>query len=79
VDFFPSPPLPDLLWGPSNLLSNRYREYFPGGGGGGIKRLGRETKHTPPSSAEVNAWSYNFTPQYVFMAWCLIKQEIRLQ
>jgi len=21
-----------------------------------------------------NAWSYTSTPQYVFMAWCLIKQ-----
>jgi hypothetical protein len=39
-----------------------------------IKRPGRETDHSPPSSAEVkNEWSYTSTPQYVFMAWCLVK------
>jgi hypothetical protein len=42
----------------------------------GVKRLGREAAHSPPSSAEVkNAWSYNSTPQYVFMAWCLVKHR----
>jgi len=25
-----------------------------------------------------NAWSYTSTPQYVFIVWCLIKQEICL-
>jgi len=31
---------------------------------------------TPPSSAEVkNAWSYNCTTQYAFMAWCSIKKS----
>jgi hypothetical protein len=29
----------------------------------------------PPASAEVNAWSYTSTPQYVFMAWCLVKHR----
>jgi hypothetical protein len=30
----------------------------------GVKRLDRETDHSPPSSAEVrNAWSYISTPQ----------------
>jgi hypothetical protein len=28
----------------------------------GIKRPGREADHSPPSSAEVNAWSYTSTP-----------------
>jgi hypothetical protein len=29
-----------------------------------------------PSSAEIkNAWSYTSTPQYVFMAWCLVKHR----
>jgi hypothetical protein len=29
----------------------------------GVKRLGREANHSPPSSAEVkNAWSYTSTP-----------------
>jgi hypothetical protein len=40
-----------------------------------IKRPGREADHSPPSRAEVkNAWSYTSTPQYAFMAWCLVKQ-----
>jgi len=42
----------------------------------GVKRPGREADHSPPSSAEVkNAWSYTSTPQYVFMAWYLVKQR----
>jgi hypothetical protein len=37
---------------------------------------GSEADYSPPSSAEVkNAWSYTFTPQYVFMAWCLVKHK----
>jgi hypothetical protein len=40
----------------------------------GVKWPGPEADHSPPSSAEVkNAWSYTSTPQYVFMAWCLVK------
>jgi hypothetical protein len=40
----------------------------------GIKRPGFEADHSPPSSGEVkNARSYTPTPQYVFMAWCLVK------
>jgi hypothetical protein len=42
----------------------------------GVKRTGREADHSPPSSAEVNnAWRYTFTPQYVFIAWCLVKHR----
>jgi hypothetical protein len=42
----------------------------------GVKRPGRETDHSPPCSAEVkNAWSYTPTPQYIFMAWCLVKHR----
>jgi hypothetical protein len=41
-----------------------------------VKRPGREADHSPPSSAEVkNAWSYTSTPQYVFVAWCLVKHR----
>jgi hypothetical protein len=41
-----------------------------------VKLPGREAGHSPPSSAEVkNAWSYTSTPQYVFMAWCLVKHR----
>jgi hypothetical protein len=39
----------------------------------GVKRLGHEADHPPPCSAEVkNPWSYTSSPQYVFMAWCLV-------
>jgi hypothetical protein len=42
----------------------------------GVKRSGHEADHSPPSSAEVkNSWSYTSTPQYVFMAWCLLKHR----
>jgi hypothetical protein len=42
----------------------------------GVKRPGREADHSPPSSVEVkNAWSYTSTPQYIFMAWCLVKHR----
>jgi hypothetical protein len=34
--------------------------------------------HSPPSSAEVNAWSYTSIPPQVFMLWCLINYMIRL-
>jgi hypothetical protein len=30
-EFFTSPPCPDLLWGPSSLLSDGYQGSFPGG------------------------------------------------
>jgi hypothetical protein len=41
----------------------------------GIKRPGREADQSPPSSAKVNnAWSYNSTSQYSFMAWCSVKK-----
>jgi len=40
----------------------------------GVKWPGREADQSPPSSAEVrNAWIYTSTPQYVFMAWYLVK------
>jgi hypothetical protein len=42
----------------------------------GVKRPGREADHSPSSSAEVkNAWNYISTPQYVLMAWCLVKHR----
>jgi hypothetical protein len=54
-------------------------QWVPGALSVGAKRPGREADHSPPSSAEVkNTWSYNSIPQYVFMAWCLIKQMICL-
>jgi len=51
MDFLFSLPRPDRLWG---LLSM---------GAGRIKWPGRESDHSPPSSAEVkNAWRYTSTP-----------------
>jgi hypothetical protein len=47
-----------------------------GGSFPGVKRPGREADNSPPSSAEVkNARSYTSTPQYVFVAWCLVKHR----
>jgi hypothetical protein len=47
------------------------RDSFPG-----VKRPRRDADHSPPSSAAVkNVWSYTSTPQYVFMAWCLVKHR----
>jgi hypothetical protein len=40
-----------------------------GGSFPGIKRQGRETDHSPPTSAEVKKmWIYTSTPPYLFMA-----------
>jgi hypothetical protein len=51
-------------------------QWVPGALSLGVKRLGLEADHSPPSSVEVkNAWSYTSTPQYVFMAWCLVKHR----
>jgi hypothetical protein len=51
-------------------------QWVPGALSLGIKRSGREADHSPQSSAEVkNGWSYTSTPQYVFMAWCLVKHR----
>jgi hypothetical protein len=51
-------------------------QWVPGALSLGVKRPGREADHSSPSSAEIkNAWSYISTPQYVFMAWCLVKHR----
>jgi hypothetical protein len=39
---------PDRFWGPPSYLSNGYQ-----GSIAGVKRLGHEADHSPPSSAEV--------------------------
>jgi hypothetical protein len=45
----------------------------------GVKQLGREADHSPPSSAEVkNELSYTSTPQYAFMGWCSVKAQGQL-
>jgi hypothetical protein len=51
-------------------------QWVPGALSLGVKRPGRRADHSPPSIAEVkNACSYTSTPQYVFMAWCLVKHR----
>jgi hypothetical protein len=51
-------------------------QWLPGALSLGVKRPGRETDHSPPSSAEIkNAWSYTSTLQYAFMTWCLVKAQ----
>jgi hypothetical protein len=51
-------------------------QWVPGALSLGVKRPGREADRSPPSSAEVKiAWSYTSAPQYVFMAWCLVKHR----
>jgi hypothetical protein len=41
-----------------------------------VKRPGREANHSPPSSAEFKECvELNLTPQYAFMAWCLVKHR----
>jgi len=56
-----------------------YIQWVPEALSSGAKRLNHKNDHSPPSSTEVkNAWSYISTPQYVFMAWCLIKPLIYL-
>jgi hypothetical protein len=46
----------------------------------GVKWLGRETDHSPPSSAEVKECVelYIHSPQYAFMVWCLFKARGQL-
>jgi hypothetical protein len=42
----------------------------------GVKRPGHEADHSHPSGAAVkNSWNYTSTPQYVFVAWCLVKHR----
>jgi hypothetical protein len=42
----------------------------------GVQWQRREADHSPESSDEImNAWSYTSAPQYVFMAWCLVKHR----
>jgi hypothetical protein len=54
--------------------SGAHSASYPMGTGGSFP--GGKADHSPPSSAEVkNEWSYISTPQYVFMAWCLVKHR----
>jgi hypothetical protein len=61
----------DTKYNKLNLLSNGNLHFFPW-----VKQLWHEADHSPPSCTEVkNMLSYITTPQYIFILWCLIKQE----
>jgi hypothetical protein len=48
-------------------------QWVPGAFLPGVKQPGHETDQSPPTSAEVKkTWVYAFTPQYVFVSYCLI-------
>jgi hypothetical protein len=74
--FFSSPHHPDWLWGPPS----QDIQCVPGALFLGVKRLGHEADHSPPSNAKVkNAWSYITIPsKYAFMAWCSVKVQGQL-
>jgi hypothetical protein len=55
-------------------------QWVPGALSLEVKRQGREADHSPPSSAEVNEWSYTSTPPIRLVAWCSVKaQETRFR
>jgi hypothetical protein len=44
--------------------------------GTGVMRLEREADRSSPSNTEdKNAWSYTFTPSYIFMTLCITKHR----
>jgi hypothetical protein len=59
-------------WGPPSLPSNGYQGLFPWGYSGRGAKLTTHLHLVPKSK---NAWSYTSTPQYAFMAWCLVKNK----
>jgi hypothetical protein len=63
-------------------ISGRYKKYVSlftafGPTHPSVQRVnrGRGADHSPPSSHEVNACTCTSTPQYVLIAWCLIKHR----
>jgi hypothetical protein len=52
-------------------------QWVPGALSLGVKQPGREADHSPPSSTEVKECVelYLHSPQYAFMAWCLVKHR----
>jgi len=60
--------------GPYFMLSSY--PWVPGALSLGAERQRREADHSPQYSVKINnAWSYTFTLQYVFLAWCLFKHR----
>jgi hypothetical protein len=71
-EFFSSPPRSERLCGPPRFLSNGYHGVFPWGQSG---RSVKMTSHLNVLPRSKNACSYTSTPQYVSMAWCLVKHR----
>jgi hypothetical protein len=62
---FSSPESPARVWGPPSPLFNGYRSSLRG-----VKRLGREADHSPPSGTKVKyEWSYSSDPLHAFTEW----------
>jgi hypothetical protein len=56
---------PDRLWGPTHPPI----QWVTVALSTGLKRLGRESDHSPPTSAEVKKmWIYTSTPPYTFIS-----------
>jgi hypothetical protein len=39
-----------------------------------VARAMKPDSQLPPSVKVKNAWDYNYTPPYIFISWCLIRQ-----
>jgi len=65
-NYSPTTPLrPTMLRGPTSLLFNQHRGYYPGS-----KEPGHEANHSPPLIAKVrNSCSYTLHPLCAFTAW----------
>jgi hypothetical protein len=71
-EFFSSPPHSRPALGPEQPPI----QWVQGAFSLGIQRSGCEADRLPATSDEVkNEWSYTSAPQYVFMAWCLVKNR----
>jgi hypothetical protein len=66
----------DTVSRPALGLTQPPIQWVPGALSLGVYRPGREADHSPPSSAEVNECvDLYLHPQYVCMAWCLVKHR----
>jgi hypothetical protein len=64
--FFILPLCPEQLWGRPNFLSNGNHRLFPWG----VKWLGHEADHSPPSSAKVKEWGDVYLHSSNTPSWC---------